>query len=142
MKHLIDKINRLHELHSEADRRQHNHNKEADKYRNYTDSEGNVSYLWHSTEAKKYDTLTRYLFIRLRKAIRQLNSEMPEDKINWQFDIDGKIVDLCNEKQAAKLAQKYPTANVKMLDWLTSELIDEAQADCVFNVEPKERAEI
>lgn len=134
----IEKINRLHELHNEAARRYVKHDSEAMKYRQRTDAAAKAAHQFHATQALRYDKVTRYLYIRLVKAIKELNASLPVDRLIYAFDIDGQSVVINSERQAERLTEKYPNANVKIYDWLTNELLDEAPADAIFNVEPKE----
>jgi hypothetical protein len=137
MKNHISKINRLHELHSEAERRYINHDSEAMKYRPRTDAEAKGAYQYHASQALRYDRLTRYVYAKLYKAIKELHATLPVERMIFYFNIDGHEVTVNNERQAEKLTQSYPTANVRICDWLTGELLDEAPADAIFNVEPK-----
>lgn len=138
MKAKLQKINDLFELYTEAERRRDYHYKEADKYIKYSNDIGREMYLRQSQQAQRYSKLSLYIYKKFVKATKALTADLPEDKLIYQFNIDGHLIDINNERQADKLAQSYPNAHVKITDWLTGALIDEAEADAIFNVEPKE----
>ena len=138
MKAQLQKINDLFELYTEAERRRAYNSKEHERFIKYSNDRGLELCMRYMNEANRYQRLSLYLYKKFDKAVKSLASDLPEDKLIYQFAIDGKVIEFNNERQADKLAQSYPNAHVKITDWLTSELIDEAEADAIFNVEPKE----